>query len=271
MIKSLWFENKQFNDDTTYGMHLHERWEINFILTDGVDILVNDTLYTSKCGDIFIFPAFLFHRLNLNQIKYNRFLIYYDEHNISQIADVLTPAIRFLKNTGINLIHLNPSDTNKMKTMLNDAYFLQTKHSMFSDFEIMCAFGKILSFIIDKINMDEYLNPADNANDDILSSILSYVSQNIDNELSIPAICDKFNISKSTLWNLMKNSTGISMKNFILNMRISRAIDLLLDGVSVTEVSNLCGFNSYAHFIRTFTKTIGTSPHQYRKKHISQI
>jgi len=271
MIKSLWVENKQVYDDTTYDMHLHEKWEINFILTDGVDILVNDTLYTSKYGDIFIFPAFSFHRANLNHIKYSRFLIYYDERDIAEIANILTPAIRFLKNTGINLIHLNEDETDKMKVLLNEAYFAQSKHGLFSDFEIVCAFGKILSFMIDKIDVEKHLNSVEKENDDILSNILSYISQNIDDDLSIPSICEKFNISKSTLWNMMKSSTGISMNKFIFNIRISRAIDLLLKGFSVTEVANMCGFHSYAHFIRAFTKTIGTSPHQYRKNHISQM
>lgn len=123
--------------------------------------------------------------------------------------------------------------------------------------------------MIDKINIDE-LTDNHTKSKHVLSSVLSYVSQNIDRDLSIPMICDKFGISKSTLWNLMKNYTGLSMKEFILNMRISRATELLLTDISVTEVSNLCGFNSYAHFIRTFTKTIGIPPHQYKKNILSK-
>lgn len=145
MIKSISFENKQIYDNSSYGMHIHDLWEMNFIFTDGVDILVEDKFYTSKCGDVFIFPAYSFHRANLNKIKYNRFLIYYDEYEICKVASVLTQPIRFLKNSGINLIHLNEKDTKSIKKMLDDTHFVQSKHGLFTDFEIICAFGNILS------------------------------------------------------------------------------------------------------------------------------
>ena len=65
---------------------------------------------------------------------------------------------------------------------------------------------------------------------------------------------------------MIKHATGISTKEYILKKRISLAMDLLINDMSVTEVSNRCGFNSYAHFIRTFTKIVGISPYKYGKR-----
>lgn len=267
MIKSLNFENKLIYDDITHNMHFHNTWEINVIFTDGVDILVNDKYYTSKSGDVFIFPAYSFHRTNLNKVKYNRFLIFFDEFEIDKCAGILMQPLRFLKNSGINLVHMNADDAETIKKMLSDAYLIQSKHGLFTDFEITCAFGNILRFIIDKTDINKTLthDKHNEMNNNLISSILTYVSQNIDTDLSVQTICSEFGISKSTLWNIMKSETGLSMKEFIVNMRISRATHLLLNNYTVTEVSNLCGFNSYAHFIRIFTKKIGVSPNQYRK------
>ena len=122
----------------------------------------------------------------------------------------------------------------------------------------------ILSFIINKINIKECLNPV-HKKDDLTKKILSYVTENIANDLIVSDICEKFNISKSALWDLMKKNIGISLKEYIIRVRISHAMDLLTDGLSVTEVSNRCGFNSYAHFIRTFTKIVGFPPYKYGK------
>ena len=205
MIKSLWFENKQINDDSVYPMTLHKQWEINFMLTDGVDVFINNMLYTSKRGDIFIIPPYLLHRANYNRIKYDRFLIHFDDHAISEIADVLTPALQLLKNIQVNVVHLNTDELNTMVSLFNNAFFAQIRPDFFSDFNVICAFGKILSFIIDKINLEECLNPT-KKNDDEVTKILTYISQNIDSDLTIPGICKKFNISKSTLWNIMKKT-----------------------------------------------------------------
>ena len=264
MLNNYFIEKKMDFNNKSYNVHMHDLYEINFILTDGVDILVNDTMYTSKCGDIFIFPPFSFHRANFNHVCYNRFLIYFSANAISTAIGVLTPALNFLKNVQINVIHLNKKDINEMTNLLEKAFATQNKHGLFSDFDNICAFGNILSFMISKIDMEKCLNPARTHDNDI-SKILSYITENIDGELTIESICNEFNISKTTLWSMIKNATGISTKEYILKKRISLAMDLLINDMSVTEASNRCGFNSYAHFIRTFTKIVGISPYKYGK------
>ena len=265
MINNYSIEKKMDFNNNSYNVHMHNLYEINFLLTDGVDVLVNDTMYTSKCGDIFIFPPFSFHRVNFNHVHYNRFLMYFSTNAISKAMGALTPALNFLKNTGINVIHLREDEIAEMTTLLENAFSTQDKHGLFSDFNNLCAFGNILSFMISKVDMEKCLNPVKEHDNDI-SKILSYITENIAEELTIESICNEFNISKTTLWSMIKNATGISTKEYILKKRISLAMDLLINDMSVTEVSNRCGFNSYAHFIRTFTKIVGVSPYKYGKR-----
>ena len=41
-------ENKQEYDNSAYDIHLHENYEMNLILTDGVQIVADNHIYTSK-------------------------------------------------------------------------------------------------------------------------------------------------------------------------------------------------------------------------------
>jgi AraC-like DNA-binding protein len=69
------------------------------------------------------------------------------------------------------------------------------------------------------------------------------------------------------LCHLFKAVTGFSIKNYLIQYRISRSKDLLvLTSDDMTMVGSACGFQNVNHFIRTFRRLVGITPYQYRKK-----
>ncbi|MBR4876856.1 MAG: helix-turn-helix transcriptional regulator, partial [Rhodocyclaceae bacterium] len=95
--------------------------------------------------------------------------------------------------------------------------------------------------------------------------ILSYINQNLAENISVEDIASKFGMSQTTLWHIMKETLAISPKAYLLKTRLAKASELLIQGASVTEAAEKTGFNSYAHFIRIFTKYMGTPPYKYGK------
>ena len=64
----------------------------------------------------------------------------------------------------------------------------------------------------------------------------------------------------------VKNYTGFSPLNFLINIRISKALNLLKrKDVSVTDIALDTGFYSSQHFATTFKKLTGYSPRDFRK------
>lgn len=61
-----------------------------------------------------------------------------------------------------------------------------------------------------------------------------------------------------------KKYTGLTLRSYILNERITLAKTLLAEGKNVTEACYMSGFSDYSNFIRSFTKIIGISPGRYR-------
>jgi AraC-like DNA-binding protein len=67
----------------------------------------------------------------------------------------------------------------------------------------------------------------------------------------------------------VKNYTGFSPLNYLINIRISEAIRLLKKPeVHVTDIALDVGFYSSQHFATTFKKLTGYTPSQFRKSHI---
>lgn len=67
----------------------------------------------------------------------------------------------------------------------------------------------------------------------------------------------------------VKNYTGFSPLNYLINIRISEAIKLLKrEDVNVTDIALDIGFYSSQHFSTTFKKLTGYTPSEFRKNNI---
>ena len=67
----------------------------------------------------------------------------------------------------------------------------------------------------------------------------------------------------------VKNYTGFSPLNYLINIRISEALKLLKQpSVHVTDIALTVGFYSSQHFATTFKKLTGYTPSEFRKKNL---
>ncbi|MBR2343256.1 MAG: AraC family transcriptional regulator [Clostridia bacterium] len=81
------------------------------------------------------------------------------------------------------------------------------------------------------------------------------------------------NMSEVYFRRLFKNHFGCSPKQFVIEIRIQKAKQLLSEGaLSVSAISERCGFSSTYHFSRLFKQHTGLSPSEYRRiNHINEI
>lgn len=106
------------------------------------------------------------------------------------------------------------------------------------------------------------LNAADQ---EFLDKAVQAVYENIDNpDFSIDDFCEQMNMSQSTLYRKLKTLTGMSANEFIRNVRVKKACEILrTTGKSVSEVAYMVGFNDPKYFGIVFKKELGMSPSKY--------
>ena len=102
----------------------------------------------------------------------------------------------------------------------------------------------------------------------ILNKAISIVEQNMDNaEFSTEEFAKAMNMSRSNLHLKLKALTGESALDFIRKIRFKEACRLLKDGrYSISEISDMVGFNTPSYFATCFKKYIGCLPTEYIKK-----
>ena len=101
--------------------------------------------------------------------------------------------------------------------------------------------------------------------DKLLERIMAVINKNIGNsDLSVDAIADEVGISRVHLHRKMKELTGQTPHDFIRNIRLKQAANLLANhNMNITEVMYACGFNNAASFSTIFKKFYGMSPREY--------
>lgn len=101
---------------------------------------------------------------------------------------------------------------------------------------------------------------------ELASKIELYIIQNITSKLSIEELCDKFQITVSTLYQISHKYFKTSIKDYIIGKRIDKAKHYLTTSqLSIYQICDKIGFNDYNYFIRTFRKRVGHTPLSYRK------
>ena len=103
----------------------------------------------------------------------------------------------------------------------------------------------------------------------LLERIMECINKNLNNsDLSVDMIADSVGISRVHLHRKMKDLTGQTPHDFIRNIRLKKAAQLLANqGMNVTEVMYACGFANSASFSTVFKKFYGMSPRDYMKEH----
>ena len=64
---------------------------------------------------------------------------------------------------------------------------------------------------------------------------------------------------------LFKRETGINFKDYVINVRMDKAKELLRRGESINRVADLVGYQDTKYFSRLFARVVGVNPTQYKK------
>ncbi len=111
-----------------------------------------------------------------------------------------------------------------------------------------------------------------NENDENLKFIQSITdiihSEIINPELNSTFLADRMAMSISQLNRKINGVTGYSTMSYVLKLKLNKAERMLVEkDLSITEVSDNCGFYDPSYFSRAFKKEYGVSPTYYKKLH----
>jgi len=100
----------------------------------------------------------------------------------------------------------------------------------------------------------------------LCKKVEEYILNNIKEQITIEDISKAVSYNESYLTRVFKKEYGLSPYAFLINKRVQKAKDKLLDDrrIKLSELSNEVGFYDQSHFSKVFKRTFATSPDKYR-------
>lgn len=107
----------------------------------------------------------------------------------------------------------------------------------------------------------------------MMEEATDYIRNNYDNrDLNVNLLAEKLNISASYFGKLFTEFTGYKMLDYLLQVRMEKAKELLLveKDLDIAKLAEKVGYANSTYFITAFRKYTGTTPSKYREGRIRE-
>jgi AraC-like DNA-binding protein len=112
-----------------------------------------------------------------------------------------------------------------------------------------------------RIQQDSRLTITENIN-----NAINFMMDNLAADISIGSLAAAVNLSKYHFCRVFKNQTGIAPYEYLINLRIGRAKQLLRTSDAILdEIAEQCGFLGSKNLIYNFRRLTGMTPGAYRR------
>ncbi len=256
------------SDIIDIDFHLHDAFEIYFLLSGDVNYFVENKIYELKKGDIMITNKYEIHKPSFMSNKtYERIYIQFS----NEIPDMystkdfnLLQCFNDRQKGERNRIELNRSRQEEFLELLKGLGKASLKKQKSDIILRNTYFIQLLVLLNNAFSSASPIDKHTEMSKRILL-ILNFINENLQSDLSLETIEQKFFINKYYLSRLFKKNTGMNLSQYIIYKRLARAKELLSEGHSATDVCYMAGFNDYSNFFRMFKRVIGIPPGQYKK------
>ena len=101
-----------------------------------------------------------------------------------------------------------------------------------------------------------------------LDQLTEFMERNIDNgDLVIDDLVHEMAVSRSVFFKKLKSLTGLAPIEFVKEMRVKRAAQLIETGeFNMTQISYMVGINDPRYFSKCFKQRFGMTPTEYKDK-----
>jgi len=100
--------------------------------------------------------------------------------------------------------------------------------------------------------------------------IRNYIENNYDVNLNLDLLSHIQFVSKYHLLRLFKKYYGLTPRQYLIDKRIEKSKEHLINGMSVTETCFAVGFESLGSFSTLFKTKTGKSPTKFQKEQLSR-
>lgn len=242
------------------SIHFHSQHELYYLVSGETKYLVGDEIFRLEPGDFIMVPRGVLHQADSETCLHNeRILLSFEDEIFDPVTRPYLEELCACKQIRIPA-NTRPAAEELLRKLQNESERPDPFQPALSRLYILELVTLLCRLRCDCAPKEE---------SGIIRAVLEYIRENYSQDLSLKTLSRQFAISESCLSRKFKAAAGVGISEYITNVRIHHAAQLLTGSdLSVTEVASRCGYNDSNYFSAVFKKVKGTTPLKYSRSNI---
>ncbi len=253
-------------------LHWHGEFELNYIRSGCSEFICGDERLLAQAGDVILLTPNTLHAIypyENNTQTYDTLVFHPSmlglEDNDRCAAEYIRPIVN--GSLGVQMhIRKDCAQYAVIKELVEEMIICAKDNSAQADLLLKSNLLRML-WMLEK-NGGIYRNREEDVKrSELIRPALEYMNQNYCDSITVEQLANITHLSKSYFMDRFKQAAGVGAVEYIIQLRIKKACELLLDTERTTaEIAFECGFKNLSNYNRQFKRIMGCTPNAYRKE-----
>ncbi|HEL2050960.1 TPA: AraC family transcriptional regulator [Streptococcus suis] len=256
------YGSEQCDSGYSFGPTIRDNYVLHFITNGKGKISINGETTELTAGDIFVLPK-------------NQSIFYQADENTpwtytwvgfsGSRAETILSQTRLLEKYFLHS-HL---ESEILKKMIDINQTEVQSLPMITELILIGHLNQLLAALVQEFPNDS-LKEASTLAKTYVHHAIKIIHSQYNSPVKVSAIAEKLALSRSYLYKIFKQETGYSIKDYIVQVKMNHACQLLANpDLSITEIANSVGYQDPLTFSSAFKNQYHQSPSDYRKFRVS--
>ena len=236
-----------------------------FTYSEGGSFVFQDKVFAMQKGSLcFIKKGTYHYTMPETPEKYDRSKIYLSDEHFNRLLSLLSCDKDASKIFSQSVAYAKVPDD---KILEVEEIFSRANEAVKNNkMEFISCYFRLMS-IVKEHNLEKPESVKTNGLKDCVSVAIDFINKNYANPISLEEICKSVLTSKYHFCRKFKNAVGMTVMDYLTYTRCVVAKKLLAENnLTISEVSEKCGFSCLSYFCQKFKSLTGKTANQYRKQ-----
>lgn len=246
----------------------HSAWEMVYICDGSVGITADEKVYKLQSGDVIFHHPMQFHKIwsedgqsphtFITSFYLDGELSYKLKNGVFRLNDVQTGIIQ----AAINALRTHFGTELSGTGEINYAEKFRKKEDML--LQLIMNYLEVL-FCDLALSQSGNIPAVTGENEQLYTKIVGILEENAAGVVTISEVAKLCGVSTATVKNCFSGFAGCGIHKYLLKIKMRNASELLKDGKTVSEVSDILGFSNPNYFSYVFKRETGKTASSIRK------
>lgn len=254
---------EQCDKNYSFGPTIRNNYVLHFITNGKGKIIINGETTELAAGDIFILPknqSIFYQADGLDPWTYT-WVVFSGSR-----AETILSQTRLLENYYLHS-HL---ESDILKKMIDINQTEVQSLPMITELILIGHLNQLLAALVQEFP-NESLKESSTLAKNYVHHAIKIIHSQYNSPIKVSEIAHQLALSRSYLYKIFKQETGYSIKDYIVQVKMNHACQLLANPeLSITEIANSVGYFDPLAFSNAFKNQYHMSPSDYRKFNLTQ-